>query len=73
MPNLTDAEWLYGSDRASIRGQIWSGQNGVMPHWGERFSPETIKALAVYVHANAGGDEPATVASAEMGVVSSDQ
>ncbi|MFZ5718221.1 MAG: cytochrome-c oxidase, cbb3-type subunit III [Pseudomonadota bacterium] len=58
-PNLTDAEWLYGSDRASIRGQIWSGQNGVMPHWGERFSPETIKALAVYVHANAGGGEPA--------------
>jgi cytochrome c oxidase cbb3-type subunit 3 len=27
-----------------------------MPAWGDRFSPETVKALAVYVHANAGGD-----------------
>jgi cytochrome c oxidase cbb3-type subunit 3 len=26
-----------------------------MPAWGHRFSPETIKALAVYIHANAGG------------------
>jgi len=27
-----------------------------MPTWEARFSPETVKALAVYVHANAGGD-----------------
>jgi cytochrome c oxidase cbb3-type subunit 3 len=54
-PNLTDREWLYGSDRADIRGQIHAGNGGVMPTWGGRLSPETIKALAVYVHANAGG------------------
>jgi cytochrome c oxidase cbb3-type subunit 3 len=54
-PNLTDADWLYGSDRASIRSQIWNGRGGVMPSWRARFSPSTIKALAVYVHANAGG------------------
>ena len=46
---------VYGSDRASIRGQIWNGRGGVMPTWGGRFSPETIKALAVYIHANAAG------------------
>ena len=57
VPNLTDADWLYGSDRKSIHDQIWNGRNGVMPTWGARFSPETLKALAVYVHANAGGDE----------------
>jgi cytochrome c oxidase cbb3-type subunit 3 len=54
-PNLTDADWLYGADRQSIHDQIWNGRGGVMPAWGHRFSPETIKALAVYIHANAGG------------------
>ncbi|WP_297510429.1 cytochrome-c oxidase, cbb3-type subunit III [uncultured Caulobacter sp.] len=54
-PNLTDGEWLYGADRAAIRGQIFAGNGGVMPTWQGRLSPETIKALAVYVHSNAGG------------------
>lgn len=54
-PDLTDSEWLYGSTRQAIREQIWNGRNGVMPTWEARFSPETLKALAVYVHANAGG------------------
>jgi cytochrome c oxidase cbb3-type subunit 3 len=54
-PDLTDGEWLYGSDREDIRGQIENGRNGVMPTWAGRFSPETLKALAVYIHANAGG------------------
>jgi cytochrome c oxidase cbb3-type subunit 3 len=54
-PNLTDADWLYGSDRASIHDQIWNGHGGVMPSWRARFDPATIKALAVYIHANAGG------------------
>lgn len=54
-PDLTDADWLYGSTPADIRNQIWNGNGGVMPTWEGRFSPETIKALAVYVHANAGG------------------
>lgn len=55
VPNLTDSDWLYGSSRDDIKGQIWNGRGGVMPTWGKRFSPETIKALTVYVHANAGG------------------
>jgi cytochrome c oxidase cbb3-type subunit 3 len=55
-PNLTDADWLYGSSREAIHDQIWFGRNGVMPTWEARFAPETIKALAVYVHANAGGE-----------------
>ena len=54
-PNLTDQEWLYGSARADIHAQIWNGRNGVMPSWKARFDPETLKALAVYIHANAGG------------------
>jgi cytochrome c oxidase cbb3-type subunit III len=54
-PNLTDADWLYGKDRASIHDQIWNGHGGVMPAWGHRFDANTIKALTVYIHANAGG------------------
>jgi cytochrome c oxidase cbb3-type subunit 3 len=54
-PDLTDKEWLYGPDRASIRSQIVNGRGGVMPTWGPRLSPETIKALTVYVHVNAAG------------------
>lgn len=54
-PNLTDADWLYGSTREDIHGQIYNGRGGVMPAWGGRFDAETIKALAVYIHANAGG------------------
>jgi cytochrome c oxidase cbb3-type subunit 3 len=57
VPNLTDADWLYGSSRETIRDQIFNGRNGVMPTWAQRFSPETLKALAVYIHANAGGGE----------------
>ena len=63
-PNLTDREWLYGSDRESIRGQIHNGRNGVMPTWEGRFSPGVIKALAVYVHVNAGGGEASGAAVA---------
>ena len=54
-PNLTDADWLYGADRTSVRDQIWNGHGGVMPAWGHRFDPNTIKAITVYIHANAGG------------------
>ncbi len=59
IPNLTDVDWLYGSSREAIHDQIWNGHNGVMPTWESRLSPETIKALAVYVHANGGGDAAA--------------
>jgi cytochrome c oxidase cbb3-type subunit 3 len=34
-----------------------------MPTWEARFSPETIKALAVFVHVNAGGDAGPVVAA----------
>jgi len=54
-PNLTDREWLYGSTRNDIKAQIHNGRGGVMPAWSGRLDPETVKALAVYVHANAAG------------------
>lgn len=54
-PNLTDAIWLYGSDRTTIIDGLWNGRGGVMPAWGGRLDPATIKALTVYVHTLGGG------------------
>jgi len=55
-PNLTDNEWLYGPEREDIHDQIWNGHGGVMPTWGGKLTPETIKSLAVYVHSLGGGE-----------------
>ncbi len=54
-PNLTDAIWLYGGDKASIVESIRTGRGGVMPSWEKRLSPVVMKQLAVYVHALGGG------------------
>jgi cytochrome c oxidase cbb3-type subunit 3 len=59
-PNLTDAEWLYGGEREDIIETLNNGRQGVMPNWNERLDPETITALAVYVHALGGGEPSAT-------------
>jgi len=55
-PSLTDNDWLYGPTRDDIHDQIWNGHGGVMPTWGGRLTPETIKSLAVYVHSLGGGE-----------------
>ena len=55
-PNLTDAEWLFGGDRETIRTTIYESRFGVMPHWEQRLDEATIAALAVYVHALGGGE-----------------
>ncbi|MCB1521286.1 MAG: cytochrome-c oxidase, cbb3-type subunit III [Hyphomicrobiaceae bacterium] len=54
-PNLTDAIWLYGSDRATVMESIRTGRGGAMPAWAGRLDPVTIKSLAVYVHSLGGG------------------
>jgi cytochrome c oxidase cbb3-type subunit 3 len=56
-PNLTDAIWLYGSDKAAIVEAVWNGRGGVMPGWAGRLDDVTIKALAVYVHSLGGGEK----------------
>lgn len=54
-PDLTDGDWLYGSSEQAISDQIHNGRGGVMPNWDSRMDAETMKAIAVYLHANAGG------------------
>ena len=55
-PNLTDAIWLFGGDRATIFESLYNGRAGVMPAWEGRLSEEEIIALSVYVHALGGGE-----------------
>jgi cytochrome c oxidase cbb3-type subunit 3 len=55
-PDLTDAIWLYGGDRAAIRETVANSRYGIMPAWVGRLDPVTIKSLAVYVHALGGGE-----------------
>lgn len=55
-PNLTDAEWLYGGDRATIQRTIYGPRGGVMPAWRDRLDPATVRALAIYVHSLGGGE-----------------
>lgn len=55
-PNLTANVYLYGPRYEDIHDQIWNGRGGVMPTWGGRLSPVTIKALSVYVHSLGGGE-----------------
>jgi cytochrome c oxidase cbb3-type subunit 3 len=54
-PNLTDAIWLYGSDKATVATSISTGRGGVMPAWAGRLDENTIKKLTVYVHSLGGG------------------
>ena len=55
-PNLTDAIWLYGGDRETVRETLHYGRADVMPAWTERLTDAQIRALAVYVHALGGGE-----------------
>lgn len=49
-PDLTDANWLYGSDAYSVFTTVYGGRQGHMPHWGTRLSPLDTRILALYVH-----------------------
>ena len=56
-PNLADAIWLYGGRHEDVAASIANAHAGVMPAWGQRLDPVTIKMLAVYVHSLGGGEK----------------
>jgi len=56
-PKLTDAIWLYGSDKATIMEGVTNGRGGVMPAWAGRLDDTTIKALTVFVFTFGGGQK----------------
>jgi len=56
-PDLTDAIWLDGGEREDVIAQVTRPHMGVMPAWGTRLDPVTIKMLAAYVHSLGGGEQ----------------
>ena len=48
-PNLTDGDWLYGGDPATIKLTITEGRNGVMPPFGPALGEQGTKDVAHYV------------------------
>jgi cytochrome c oxidase cbb3-type subunit 3 len=48
-PNLTDGDWLYGGDPASIKLSITEGRNGIMPPFGPALGEQGTKDVAHYV------------------------
>lgn len=57
-PNLADAIWLYGGDRATVTETVVKARYGVMPAWGDKLSEDEIRAVATYVHSLGGGEAP---------------
>ncbi len=55
-PNLTDAIWLFGGDKATISETILAGRGGEMPNWNDKLSASQIAAVSAYVHQLGGGE-----------------
>ena len=55
-PNLSDAIWLYGSDRQTITETVTYARFGIMPAWTERLSEAQLAQVAFYVHSLGGGE-----------------
>ena len=52
-PNLTDRDWIYGSDRKSVHQSVWKGRRGWMPSWDQRLTQAERKILTVHLLAKA--------------------
>lgn len=53
-PNLTDNDWLYGGDPATIETSILGGRAGVMSPFGQVLNGDQIKDVANYVRSLSG-------------------
>ncbi|MBP0048979.1 cytochrome-c oxidase, cbb3-type subunit III [Marinobacterium sp. AK62] len=58
-PNLTDDDWLYGGDPATLKHTITQGRNGGMPAWADVLGEDGVRDVASYVM-TLSGMEPAT-------------
>jgi len=62
-PNLTDEEWIWGGDFASIRTSIEQGRAAQMPAWGPVLGEEGVLAVTHRVLKFAGKDHDASLAA----------
>jgi len=61
-PNLTDADWLYGSDSETIKNSITYGRQGAMPAWKDVISNDDINNTIEYIVGMSGGEHDADTA-----------
>jgi cytochrome c oxidase cbb3-type subunit 3 len=54
IPNLTDRDWLYGGDPATIETTITGGRMGVMPALGPALGSDNVRNVAAYVRSLSG-------------------
>jgi cytochrome c oxidase cbb3-type subunit 3 len=57
-PDLTDADWLYGGDSATILASILDGRQGVMPPLGGALGHNGVNEVAAYVVSVSGTQVP---------------
>lgn len=62
-PNLTDKDWLYGGEPATILQTITHGRNGQMPAWGPILGEEKVAQAAEYVRSLSGQEHDAALAA----------
>ncbi len=55
-PNLTDAIWLYGSDREALSATVRYARFGIMPAWTGRLTESQLRQVTLYVHQLGGGE-----------------
>ena len=63
-PNLTDNDWLYGGDPATLEQTIGQGRLGVMPPWGEALGASGVEEVIAYVLSFTRSDLPPAMAAA---------
>lgn len=63
-PNLTDGDWLYGGDPATLEQTIRDGRYGVMPPWGEALGASGVEEVIAYVLSLSGTRAPEDMAAA---------
>lgn len=56
-PPLASHVHLYAETRDTIVSQVTKPRLGVMPNWGARLDPATLKSVVLYVHSLGGGEE----------------
>lgn len=49
-PDLTDDDWLYGGDLASVIRSIRDGRSGEMPAWRGRLREDEARAIAAWLY-----------------------
>lgn len=62
-PNLTDSDWLYGGEPATINTTISEGRIGGMPPWGAVLGEEGVRDMTSYVQSLSGIEHDADAAA----------